>query len=74
MTVIPPGPDPATLVTDDAVEAAARVMFRDYERQYSAGHLTWRDFADDAREILESAALMIVAAWQHWEEEQADGR
>jgi hypothetical protein len=39
-------------VSEDAVQRAAEVMLRQYDRRYSSGHLTWRDFADDAREIL----------------------
>jgi hypothetical protein len=38
-----------------AVQAAAEVMLRQYESQYEAGHLTWRGFEDDARQILEAA-------------------
>jgi len=41
---------------DNAVQAAAEVLFRDYESQYSADHLTWRDFAGLAREALGAAA------------------
>jgi hypothetical protein len=45
-----------------AVQAAAEVMFRQYESQYNADHLTWRDFEQDAREVLEAAAPHIGAA------------
>jgi hypothetical protein len=41
---------------DEAVQRAAEVMLRQYESQYDAPHLTWRDFADSAREILDAAA------------------
>lgn len=41
---------------DASVKAAAEVLFRQYESEYAAGHLTWRDFEADAREILEAAA------------------
>lgn len=47
-------------VPDDAVQAAAEVMLRQYESEFSAPHLTWRDFADPAREILEAAAPAIA--------------
>jgi hypothetical protein len=40
---------------EEAVQAAAEVMLRHYDREYSSAHLTWRDFADDAREILQAA-------------------
>jgi hypothetical protein len=40
---------------DEAVQRAAEVMLRQYETQYDAAHLTWRDFADDARAILDAA-------------------
>ena len=53
MTVLPPGPDAAVLVTDDAVAAAQAVFL-------SGGSI---------RDMLEAAASPIVAAWQHWEEE-----
>jgi hypothetical protein len=39
----------------DNIEAASMVLFRDYESQYSASHLTWRDFADLARAVIEAA-------------------
>jgi hypothetical protein len=45
---------------DEAVQRAAEVMLRQYESQYDAAHLTWRDFADSAREILDAAALPIA--------------
>lgn len=53
MTALPPGPDPALLVTDDAVVAAQQVLI--------AG--------GTVRDMLEAAVNPIVAAWQHWEEE-----
>jgi len=49
-------------VPDDAVQAAAEVMLRQYETEFSAPHLTWRDFADPAREILEAAAPALAEA------------
>lgn len=45
--------------TDDpraaAIEAVARRHFRRYESEYSASHLTWRDFAEDAAEDVAAA-------------------
>lgn len=51
-----PAPGPPVL-PQGAVQRAAEVMLRQYDSQYSAGHLTWRDFADDARAILEAALM-----------------
>lgn len=39
-----------------AIQAAAEVRLRQYESEYSAAHLTWKDFADDTRAMLEAAA------------------
>jgi hypothetical protein len=39
------------------VQLAAEAMLARHESQYSAGHLTWRDFEGDARAILEAALL-----------------
>lgn len=44
-----------------AIQAAAEVMFRQYESQYSASHLTWRDFSDDAKAVLAAAEPHIRA-------------
>lgn len=41
---------------ESAVQHCAEVMLRQYESEYDAGHLTWRDFADAARAILDAAA------------------
>lgn len=51
-------PDP---ITDEAIEAAAGVMLRVYDSQYNASHLTWHDFADEAREVLTAAAPYIIS-------------
>ena len=45
-----------TDIPDEAVQRAAEVMFRQYESQYDVGQQTWRDFAEDARAVLEAAA------------------
>lgn len=42
-------------VTDAAIQIVAEQMLRRYESQYSAEHLSWRDFADDAKEDLQAA-------------------
>jgi hypothetical protein len=42
-------------IPEAAVQAAAEVLFRDYESQYAADRLTWRDFAALARQSLEAA-------------------
>lgn len=41
---------------ETAIQHCAEVMFRQYESEYNADHLTWRDFADPARAILDAAA------------------
>jgi hypothetical protein len=41
---------------ESAIRHCAEVMFRQYESEYNADHLTWRDFAGDARAILDAAA------------------
>jgi DNA-binding PadR family transcriptional regulator len=45
----------------EAVRAAAEVRLRQYGSEYSAGHLTWEDFADEVREVL-TAALPFLQA------------
>jgi hypothetical protein len=37
-------------------------MLRQYASEYSASHLTWSDFADDARAILEATAPALADA------------
>jgi hypothetical protein len=37
------------------VQVAAEVRMRQYSTEYDASHLTWEDFADEAREVLEAA-------------------
>jgi hypothetical protein len=44
-----------------AIEAAASICLRRYASEYSAGHLTWRDFADEAGEMLAAAVPLIRA-------------
>lgn len=50
-------------IPDEAVQIVAKRMFRRYESEYDAGHLSWRDFADDARADLEAAAPVLAEAW-----------
>jgi hypothetical protein len=50
-------------IPEAAVQAVAEQMLRRYDSQYSAAHLTWRDFADDARADLEAAAPSLAVAW-----------
>lgn len=49
-------------IPDEAIHLVAERMFRRYESEYSASHLTWRDFADDARADLEAAAPLLERA------------
>jgi len=44
----------------DPIQAAAEVLWRQYESQYNADHLSWRDFADDAQAILDA---VTAAGW-----------
>lgn len=46
----------------EAVQAAAEVRLRQYESEYDAARLTWRDFATDMTEVLEAAAPHLAAA------------
>lgn len=36
------------------IQTVAEVRLRQYGTEYDSSHLTWRDFADGAREILEA--------------------
>lgn len=42
-------------IPEAAIRAVAEVRLRQYGSEYEASHLTWYDFADDARELLEAA-------------------
>lgn len=48
-------------VTDAAVQIVAEQMLRRYDSQYSSNHLSWRDFADDARADLEAALPALTS-------------
>jgi leucyl-tRNA synthetase len=43
-------------IPEDAVQAVAEKLYRAYDSEYGADHLTWRNFADQARELIEPAA------------------
>lgn len=46
-------------IPDAAVQVAAERMLRRHEPEHSAAHLTWRDFAGDARAALDAAAPLL---------------
>lgn len=48
-----------------AVHAAAEVLERQYDSQYDGSHLTWRDFADEAREVLAAALPHLADPTSH---------
>jgi len=48
------------LYTDEETEAAASVLLDDYATEYSAGHLSWRDFETPAQRILDAVAPAII--------------
>jgi hypothetical protein len=50
---------------DEVVQRAAEVMLRQYETQYDAAHLTWRDFAASAREVLDAAFPVAEIVTEH---------
>jgi hypothetical protein len=45
---------------ESATRAVAEALLRQYESQYDAGHLTWRDFEVSAREITAAAAPILA--------------
>lgn len=45
----------------EAITAAATVLLRQYDSEYNADHLTWRDFADQATEVLTAAWPLLRA-------------
>lgn len=50
-----PGAHPAH-PTAGQVEAVARVLLIQYDREYESAHLTWNDFTEPAGEILAALA------------------
>lgn len=52
-----PAPEGRTQdVPGEAVHAVAETLYRHYDSEYGASHLTWMDFADEARELIQAAA------------------
>ena len=56
--------------TDAELEAVASILLDDYATEYSAGHLSWRDFDGPAARILGAVAPAIIRrdkaeAWNH---------
>ena len=51
-------PAPTSRAAEAAIHGAAEVLYRDYASQYQADHLSWRDFADLAREALTAAGAI----------------
>lgn len=49
-------------IPERAVQSVAERMFRRYENENYARHLSWRDFADDARADLEASAPILAEA------------
>lgn len=58
----PTMPGHGSEIPNAAVRAVAERMLRRYESEYQADHLTWRDFADDARDDLAAALPHLRAA------------
>jgi hypothetical protein len=52
---------PAIRHSDAELEAVASVLLDDYAMEYSAAHLTWRDFEAPAARILAAVAPAIAA-------------
>lgn len=46
-------------IADAAVQAVAEQMLARYDKEFDASHLTWRDFADDARADLTVALPLL---------------
>ncbi|MEV0382366.1 hypothetical protein [Nonomuraea sp. NPDC050643] len=46
---------------EEAVQAAAEVLYREYDSEFGADHLSWRDFTSTARAALVAAAPVIAA-------------
>lgn len=59
MTSLPPGPDPAELITDQVIE--------DTHTELGGGFGT-----EEIRAVLIAGANAVIAAWQRWEESQLD--
>ena len=46
-------------VPEEAVKAVAATLLRHYDSEYGSSRLTWKDFAEQARELLTAAAPHI---------------
>jgi hypothetical protein len=51
------------VIPEEAVLVVGEQMLRRYDSQYSSAHLSWQDFADDAREDLEAALPALRRQW-----------
>lgn len=40
----------------EVIQRAAEVRYRQYDSEFSAAHLSWQDFAGEAREMLDAVA------------------
>lgn len=49
-------------IPDAAVQLVAQRLYDRYESEYVADHLSWRDFADEARANLDVAAHLLLTA------------
>jgi hypothetical protein len=50
-------------IPDAAVQLVAERALRHHKAAHPESHLTWRDFAGDARADLEAAAPLLAEAW-----------
>jgi hypothetical protein len=48
------------LIPEEVVQAVAEKLYRDYDSEFGADHLSWRDFEGQARELLSVAAPLIA--------------
>lgn len=46
-------------VPAEALRAVAEALYRAYDSEYGAGHLSWKDFTGQARELLQVAVPHI---------------
>lgn len=49
-------------VPDNAVRAVAGQLLRDYDTEFNASHLHWRDFAPQARKLISVAVPHVYRA------------
>lgn len=43
----------------EVIQRAAEVRYRQYDSEFNASHLSWQDFAGEAREILDAVAEQL---------------